>query len=105
MSRSVLMTHLAGVRAHLESSEPLVGGVLLGLVVLGMLAIGGRRWAAVLLVPCGVLWLFCNQRVEGPTLWAISYNHGVTAADLLSFLAFAVAGWRLLPPLAAALRG
>jgi hypothetical protein len=99
VSRHALLIQIAGFRHDLASSPAVVLGVFFALFVLGALAVVGRVWAAVLLVPLAFVWALCNTYVEGPTLWAISWNHGVTAADLLSAVALLIAAWRLLPPL------
>ncbi len=78
----------------------MVLAVLFGLVALCALTLLGRVWAAVLVVPLAGVWVLTNRTVEGPTLWALSWNHGVTLADLLSVIAVALAAWRLLPVLA-----
>jgi hypothetical protein len=41
-----------------------------------------RKWLAVGLVGVAVIWIFVNKSVEGPV--ALSPNHGITVADLLS---------------------
>lgn len=43
-----------------------------------------RLVVAVLLVVGAVIWLRINKPVEGPTLFELTRNHGVTVADLLS---------------------
>jgi hypothetical protein len=43
-----------------------------------------RLVVAVLLVVGAVVWLRINKPVEGPTLFELTHNHGVTVADLLS---------------------
>jgi hypothetical protein len=99
VSRSALFIQLAGLRHGLASAPLFVLGVFFGLFLVGALAVVGRLRAAVLLVPLALAWVLCNSYVEGPTIWAISWNHGVTAADLLSVVALLIAAWRLLPPL------
>lgn len=43
-----------------------------------------RLAVTVVLVVGAVVWLRINKPVEGPTLFELSQNHGVTAADMLS---------------------
>ena len=69
--------------------------VLVVLVVTAVTAIRGSRLAALALVPLSLAWLVVNAAFEGPTLVALSWSHGVTAADLISLACLAVAGWRL----------
>jgi len=38
-------------------------------------------------VPLALAWLVVNGPMEGPTLLPVTWNHGVTLADLLSALA------------------
>jgi hypothetical protein len=74
--------------------------VLLLLVVLLFCAVRtlrGDRWAALALIPLSFGWLLFNGPFEGPTLFVISWSHGVTASDLISVVCLALAGWRLAP--------
>jgi hypothetical protein len=52
-----------------------------------------RRCASALLVFAGIAWLLLNGRYEGPVLFTFDRSHGLTASDLASFAAFAVAAW------------
>jgi hypothetical protein len=52
-----------------------------------------HRLLALVLVLLGGLWLVINGPLEGPVLWELDATHGLTAADLLSVLAFGLAGW------------
>jgi hypothetical protein len=51
-----------------------------------------RLSSAAGLVVLGLIWLVIDKPVEGRTLVRLSYNHGITEADLLSLLLFFVAG-------------
>ena len=52
-----------------------------------------RRVTALVLVVFGGVWLLVNSPVEGPVLVRLTPGHGLTTADLLSVLAFLIAGW------------
>lgn len=86
---------LSEIRGELSSSPLVVIGVLAAIGLLGVLTAAGSRVAAVLLIPMAVLWTVVNGRLEGPTLLAVSWNHGVSAADLISIAALLMAAWRL----------
>jgi hypothetical protein len=73
------------------------------MIALGVVAIRGSRVAALLLIPAAIGWLVINRPFEGPTLLTLSWNHGITAADLFSVAALAIAGWRLVQAAASAL--
>lgn len=105
MSRVTLIHYLAEVRERMSYSPTIMLAVLGCLVVALVLAIGGSRWAAAALVPLAGAWLMANQLVEGPTLLVLSWNHGITAADVLSMAALMVAFWRLWPPIVGLLDG
>jgi hypothetical protein len=45
-----------------------------------------------------VIWIFVNKSVEGPVLLALSPNHGITVADLLSIALLIIAGLLVLSP-------
>jgi hypothetical protein len=96
-----VIDHLAALRDVMSASPLVVLGVLAGLMVFTVAAVVGSRWAAAALIPLSGAWLLSNQLVEGDTLLSLSWNHGVTTADLVSFAALLVAAWRLLPPIAA----
>ena len=49
----------------------------------------------------GLAWLFSPPVPEGPILWSVTTNHGLTAGDLPGLAALAAAGWLLV----GALRG
>lgn len=89
------------LRADLAGSPVLVLLTLVLLVVLCVLAGRGGRsrrssgWAAVLLLPVAAVWAMVNSHLEGPILLRLDTRHGFTTADMLSCLAFLVAGWRL----------
>jgi uncharacterized membrane protein len=72
----------------------LVGLVLVALV---LLAAASGRWGlpgAVALAAVSVLWLLVNGSAEGPVLWAVTENHGLTATDLGGLAGLGVAAWR-----------
>lgn len=98
MSAHQLLSLLSQIRGELSSSPLIVLGVLAAMGFFGVLALAGSRLAALALVPVAAVWPVVNGRLEGPTLLALSWNHGVSAADLLSVGALAVALWRLLSP-------
>ena len=86
---------LAEIRGEMSGSPLVVIGTLAALGFFGVLTAGGSRAAAVVLVGLAAVWPVVNARVEGPTLLALSWNHGVSAADLLSVAALLLAAWRL----------
>ncbi|MGV9713264.1 hypothetical protein ACWDTI_21665 [Gordonia sp. NPDC003424] len=53
------------------------------------------RPAAAVLVAVGLAWIVWNGPLEGATLIAFDARHGVTESDLLSVVAFGIAGWAL----------
>jgi hypothetical protein len=95
-----MIEHLAALRDVMSTSPLIVLGVLAGLMICTVAAVAGSRWAAAALIPLAGAWLLSNQLVEGTTLLVLSWNHGVTTADLVSLAALLVAAWRLLPPIA-----
>jgi hypothetical protein len=54
----------------------------------------GRAGAGVLAV-ASVVWLFVNGPMEGSVLYTVTYEHGLTAADLVGLAGLGIAGWRL----------
>ncbi len=56
----------------------------------------GRTVVALALVVFAVIWVLVNGPFEGPTLVVVTPDHGLTVADLLSLVAFAVAAVVLL---------
>ncbi len=70
--------------------------MIIGIGSAGYAALCGDRVGCVVLAVLGLLWLWVNKPVEGPVLWQISVNHGVTTADLLTLFVWAVAllAWR-----------
>jgi hypothetical protein len=93
-----VLAHLAELRQEMIGSPMIVLSVLAALAVCVLVAVAGSRWAALALVPLAGTWALVNQPLEGRLLLALSWNHGVTTADLLSVAALMVAAWRLLPP-------
>jgi len=89
------MSALSELRADLAGSPLVVLGVLAGIGFAAVLTVGGSRLAAVALVGLAAVWPVVNARLEGPTLIALSWNHGISAADLLSAAAVLLAAWRL----------
>ena len=64
-------------------------GVPLFLLMLGTAVpawLGDRPAAAVLALE-GLVWLFVDKWFEGPTLVAVSHNHGLVLADLVGLTA------------------
>lgn len=93
------------VRSDLAASPLVVATVMAGILATAVLTLAGSRLAAVALGLLGVAWLGVNAQVEGPLLLALSYEHGVVAADLVGLGALLLAGCRLLvPPVVRALR-
>jgi hypothetical protein len=94
-------------RAQLEDSWPVFWFALLGLVGCTSWTVVGRRkagrWApaprvaAVLTIGFAVAWVLVDKHLEGPVLFVVSDEHGVTVSDLASVVAVLIAGWRLLP--------
>lgn len=82
------------------AGEPMFAVLLLA-VLLGcaLLAVSGDRLAALALVPLSLAWVVFNGPLEGPTLLALSWSHGVTVADVISVVGLAIAAWRLAPVL------
>lgn len=90
------LQHLRGIAA----GEPLFAALLLVvLLVCAVRAVGGGRFAALLLVPLSFAWVLFNGPLEGPTLFVLSQSHGVTVSDLISVVCLFVASWRLAPVL------
>lgn len=74
--------------------------MIAGVVLAGLVLVAGThdllgRWGAWLLAALSVLWLRVNGPVEGPLLWEVTSDHGLTAADLAGLTGLAVAAWRL----------
>lgn len=90
-----LMSALSELRGDLAGSPLVVLGVLAAIGFAAVMTAGGSRVAAVALLGLAVLWPVVNARLEGPTLIAFSWNHGLSAADLVSVAALLVALWRL----------
>ena len=84
----------------LAAEEPMFALLLL-VVLLGCAyrAVRGDRLAALFLVPLSFAWILFNGPFEGPTLFVISWSHGVTASDLISVACLLIAAWRLGPVL------
>lgn len=74
-------------------------GVLVGLVLVAVVllaAVSGRAGlpGAVALAAASVLWLLVNGSAEGPLIWALDSQHGLTATDLGGVAGLGVAAWR-----------
>ncbi|BBY28633.1 hypothetical protein [Mycolicibacterium sediminis] len=73
-------------------------GLLYGLVALIALA-ASAAWCAIaprplslgVLLTSAVVWPLTNGPLEGPVLWTLSADHGITVSDLLSVAAVALA--------------
>lgn len=102
--RRILLEPLVGAVQQVRdvvAGEPMLAVLLLA-VLLGcaLLAVSGDRLAALALVPLSLAWLVVvSGPFEGPTLFVLSWSHGVTASDLISVAGLAVAAWRLAPVL------
>jgi hypothetical protein len=72
--------------------------LLLALLFCVVRAVRGDRLAAVVLVPLSFAWVLFNGPIEGPTLFVVSWSHGITASDLIAVAGLAVAVWRLAGP-------
>ena len=46
------------------------------------------------LATVSVMWLLVNGSAEGPLLWRVTDNHGLTATDLAGIAGLAAAVWR-----------
>src|SRR5512144_1514932 len=73
--------------------------LLLGLLFCAVRAVRGDRLAALVLVPLSLAWVLFNGPIEGPTLFVVSWSHGVTASDLIAVAGLVIASWRLAPVL------
>lgn len=58
----------------------------------------GSRWAAALLAAEAVVWLLVDRWFEGPTLFHVTYHHGLVLADLVGLVALLVAATCLSRP-------
>jgi len=54
-----------------------------------------RRHALGLLLAASGAWLLANGPLEGPILWVLDSQHGLTTADLLAPVALGAVGLRL----------
>ena len=70
------------------------GLVLAAVVVLA--AVSGRTGlaGALALGVVSALWLRVNGAAEGPVLWAVSAEHGLTVTDMAGLAGLAVSVWR-----------
>jgi hypothetical protein len=89
------MRPVRAVRDLVTAYPDLALAVLAALLVTAVLTIRGSRLAAVALILISLVWLVVNRPFEGPTLVALSWSHGITAADLVSFAGLLIAAWRL----------
>jgi hypothetical protein len=67
---------------------------LVVLVVLAGVSAETGRAGAVALVAASVAWLLCNGRMEGPVLLRVTWQHGLTGADLAGLAGLALGAWR-----------
>jgi hypothetical protein len=72
----------------------LVGLVLVALVVLAAVSERTGLWGVMALAAVSVAWLLVNGPAEGPVLWAVSEDHGLTATDLAGLAGLGIAAWR-----------
>jgi hypothetical protein len=87
----------ADVLAHSRGGDDrrvLVGGVLVALVLLAAASRRSGLAGAVALAVVSVLWMLVNGSAEGPVLWSVSSQHGLTATDLGGLAGLGVAAWR-----------
>lgn len=85
---------------HEAGSDPAVSLFLLLVLLFCIVrAVRGDRPAALLLVPLSFAWVVFNGPLEGPTLFVLSWSHGITVSDLIAVLGLLVASWRLTPVL------
>jgi hypothetical protein len=78
-------------RSDLQERPGIVLLVLVVLLLVTVLSIRGTRWWAVALILLSLSWLVINKPLEGPILLYINRWHGLTLADLVSFVGIAVA--------------
>lgn len=64
----------------------LVGAALATSVVAAFVT-NTSLWAAVTVV-LAVVWSFVNRPIEGPVIWHLPYEHGVTVSDILALMCF-----------------
>ena len=72
----------------------LVAVVLLALVLLAATSERSGLPGAVALALVSVLWLRVNGSAEGPLLWSVAPDHGLTATDFGGLAGLGVAIWR-----------
>lgn len=77
-------------------SEPVVAGIVLGLLVLSA-GTSDRtgRFGALVLLALSIVWLRVNTEMEGAVLYVFEEGRGLTAADLAGFAGILIALWRL----------
>jgi hypothetical protein len=97
---NAIVVLLGSWRGSVAGSPLVVVPVLVGLLGCLGAAAARQRWAAVALLPLGVLWLLVNGKLEGPVLISLDDRHGLTLSDLLAVAGFALAGWVLTRPAA-----
>ena len=84
------------LRRGVEQAPQVPALLLVGLLLLTVAALAGRRWAGALLVlDAGAFALF-NGPLEGPVLVVVSSQRGLTASDVLVAAALLVAAACLL---------
>jgi hypothetical protein len=88
------------LRGRFADEPSLAAVLLLALLFCAARTLRGDRLAALLLIPMSFAWLLFNGPLEGPTLIALSWSHGITASDLISVTGLLLAFWRLAPRLA-----
>ena len=72
----------------------LVAVVLVALVLLAAVSGSSGLPGAVALGVVSLLWLLVNGSAEGPVLWSLTSQHGLTATDLGGLAGLGVAVWR-----------
>jgi hypothetical protein len=68
--------------------------VLVALVLLAAVSARTGLPGALALAAVSVLWLLANGSAEGPILWTVTANHGLSATDLAGLTGLGVAAWR-----------
>lgn len=72
----------------------LVIAVLLGSMACAIVLGRRLRLGTVVLALLSVLWLLVNQDFEGPILFTVVRDHGLTTADLVGLAGLILAGWQ-----------
>lgn len=68
--------------------------ILVSLVVAAGTADRTGRAGALTLAALSVLWLVVSDGLEGPVVWRITADNGLTATDFVGFAGLGLAAWR-----------